>query len=197
MRPAAAARGLGAFLLAVLLLVACNRAEQPYHGVDVSGMDGGGDFTLTAHDGGPFRPGDLRGKVVLIFFGYTHCPDICSPALLRLARLMDALGARAEGVQVLFVTVDPERDSPGQLAGFVPRFHPRFIGLTGSPEEIRRVTAAYRVAYERRSDRPGMFVHSGSVFVLDGDGRLRLMFRDGMPVAEMAADLKRILAEGA
>lgn len=191
-----ARRWLPPTLAIMAFLGACGPEPQPYKGVDISRMAGGGDFTLTAHTGRPLQLTDLRGKVVLIFFGYSHCPDICSPALLRLANVIRDLGPQAEQVQVLFITVDPERDTPQRLAEFVPRFHPSFIGLTGSPEEIKRVAGLYRVAYERNTENPGLFVHSGNVFALDRRGRTRLMFRDGTAPADMAADVRRLLREG-
>jgi len=184
-----------AALLLSLFTAGCGEPPPQYKGVDLSVVPGGGDFELTAHSGERFRLADQRGRLVLIFFGYSHCPDICSPALTRLALLMQDLGKQAEQVQVLFITVDPQRDTVAQLADFVPRFDPRFVGLTGSDQEITAVAAQYHSAYERVPGKTGMFAHSGNVYVVDRQGRLRLAFRDAMALPDMRHDLSLLLAE--
>lgn len=183
------------FLLAAFV-AACAPAKPAFKGTDISGVEWGGDFTLTAHTGSPVKASDFKGKVLILFFGYTHCPDICAPTLSRLAGLMQKLGADAQRVQVLFVTVDPKHDTVKQLAGFVPKFHPAFIGLTGTVSEIGRVTQEYKVAYaENPKSTPSQTLvdHSGGMLVKDTAGKLRLLFKNDMPMEDMAHDVRRLL----
>ncbi len=163
---------------------------------DISSVDWGGNFTLVSHRGRPVSTEAFRGKVLVLFFGYTHCPDICGPTLAKLAALQKELGRDAECVQVLFVTVDPQRDIPEQLARFVSAFDPSFIGLRGTAEQIAAVAREYKVGYRRNPASPAAqptIQHAGSIFVKDGAGRLRLLFQDETPVADMAHDIRLLL----
>ena len=181
---------------AALMLVACTPPKPEFRGTDLSMVQWGKDVTLTAHTGARVSTADFRGKVTVLFFGYTHCPDICTPTLTKLAAVREALGADADQVQVLFITVDPQHDTPKQLAAFVPKFDPSFIGLTGAPAEIGAVAAEYKVAYAHAPARPQQQVlidHSGGMLVKDRTGRLRLLFKNDMPVADIAADLRQLL----
>ena len=185
-----------AFLLVALFVAACAPAKPAFKGTDISGVEWGGDFELTAHTGQRVKASDAKGKVLLLFFGYTHCPDICAPTLARLASLMQQLGPEAERVQVLFVTVDPRHDTVEQLAGFVPKFHPAFIGLTGTAREIGRVAQDYKVAYAENPQSASSQIlvdHSGGMLVKDATGKLRLLFRNGMSVNDMAHDVRLLL----
>lgn len=190
-------RGLAGLFAAALLLPAC--AEQPvFRGTDVSRVDWGGDFTLVSHRGSPVSTEAFRGKVLILFFGYTHCPDICGPTLAKLAALRKQLGSDAGQVQILFITVDPERDTTGQLARFVSKFDPGFVGLTGTPDQIAAVAREYKVGYMQNPGSPAAsptIRHSGSVFVKDATGKLRLLFKNEMPVADMTHDIRRLLEE--
>ena len=135
----------------------------------------GGAFELTAHDGRRVRDAEFRGLAMLVFFGFTHCPDVCPTALARVAEVLDALGPDADSVRALFVSVDPRRDTPELLAGYVAHFSPRILGLTGSETEIAAVARAYRVYYKAHADaasNPNYLVdHSGFVYVMDRAGR--------------------------
>ncbi len=135
----------------------------------------GGAFELTAHDGRRVRDAEFRGHAMLVFFGFTHCPDVCPTALARVAEVLDALGPDAGSVRALFVSVDPRRDTPELLAGYVAHFSPRILGLTGSETEIAAVARAYRVYYKAHADaatNPNYLVdHSGFVYVMDRTGR--------------------------
>ncbi len=185
------------FLFAAFV-VACAPAKPAFRGTDIGSVNWGGDFTLTAHTGNRINASDFKGKVLILFFGYTHCPDICAPTLSRLAGLMQKLGADAERVQVLFVTVDPKHDTVKQLASFVPKFHPAFIGLTGTAQEIGRVTQEYKVAYAEnpKSTSSQILVdHSGGMLVKDTTGKLRLLFKNDMSAEDMAHDVRRLLKE--
>ncbi len=184
------------------LLIACGPAAQPgFKTTDVSQVAWGNDFELTSHTGERLNTAALRGRVLLLFFGYTHCPDICAPALTKLASLRSKLGEDAGRVQVLFVTVDPVRDTPSQLAGFVPRFDPTFIGVTGRPAEIAAVAQDYKVAYQAPAlqhvhGKAEVIDHSGGVFAKDARGRLRLYMREDTSLDDMLHDVRLLLQEG-
>lgn len=182
-------------ILLALSLAACAPAPK-FKGTDLSAVDWGGNFELTAHTGARVKASDFHGKAVVLFFGYTHCPDICAPTLAKLAQLMQRLGDDAARVQVLLVTVDPRHDTPERLAGFVPKFHPTFVGLTGTEEEIAAVAREYKVAYHAQA--PGetgqvLIDHYGGLMVKDATGKLRLLFKNEMPVEDMEHDVRLLL----
>jgi protein SCO1/2 len=183
------------FLLAALSITACSPSAPTFKGTDISGVDWGGDFELTAHTGRRMKISDLHGKVVILFFGYTHCPDICAPTLVRLAQLNKQMGEDGRRVQVVFVTVDPKHDTVAQLAGFVPKFDPAFIGLTGSDREIAAVARDYKVAFASNPQSPAFVDHSSSLMVKDVTGKLRLLFKNDMAVEDMAHDVRQLLRE--
>jgi protein SCO1/2 len=178
-----------------LALAACTQDKSFRTSELPPDADWGGDFVLTAHDGRRVNSADFRGQVQLIFFGYTHCPDICSPTLAKLATLLRDLGPQAERVQVLFVTVDPAHDTPAQLAGFVPRFHLAILGLTGTNEEIAAVTRAYRVGFQPAAGGDGSIAHAGGIFIRDAGGRLRLYAKEGVAPQDLLHDVRRLLKE--
>jgi protein SCO1/2 len=184
-------------LLSILfLLTACAPADKGFKSADLSMVDWGGDFTLTAHTGQPLNTAELRGKVVAIFFGYTHCPDICAPTLAKLALVRKQLGPDADKVQVLFVTVDPKHDTAATLAGFVPKFDPSFIGLTGSEAAIGAVARDHKVAFQANPGAaPGhvLIDHFGGVMVKDAKGKLRLLIKNDAPVEDIAHDLRKLV----
>lgn len=148
----------------------------------------GGPFTLTDHTGRRRSDAEFRGKVLLIYFGYMFCPDVCPTDLLTIGRALDDLGLAGEQVQPLFVSVDPERDTPERLAQYVSSFHPRLIGLTGSADEIRRVARAYKVWYAKADDpRATSYVmeHSSYVYLVDRDGTFAGFLPPGTPLERM------------
>jgi len=184
------------FFLLALLLAACSPPASTFKATDISGVDwGSGDFELTAHTGKPVKAADFQGKVVVMFFGFTHCPDVCPPTMAKLAVLMKRLGDDAQRVQVLFVTVDPENDTVKQLAGFVPQFHPSFIGLTGTDKEIAAVTSEYKVAYSKNPKTPALVDHSTGILIKDAKGKLRLLVKNDVPVEDLEHDVKVLLKE--
>lgn len=188
------------FFFVALLLGACAPSKPAFKGMDISGVDWGGDFTLTAHTGKPVKASDFQGKAVVLFFGYTHCPDICVPTLTRLAAMLRQLGPEAERVQVLFVTVDPKHDTVAQLASFVPKFHPAFIGLTGSEQEIGKVAQDYKVAYQHNPKSTAgrvLIDHSGGMMVKDPKGKLRLLWKNDAAAEDMAHDVRLLLKPAA
>jgi len=183
--------------LACLLLVACSRAPVEFRNTDLTGATFGRQFTLNDHNAQTRSLGDFKGKVVVIFFGYTSCPDICPTALSRLAEVMKALGPEAEKVQVLFVSVDPERDTQERLKDFVPWFHPSFLGLYGDAAQTRAVSDEFRVFSSRRevgSQLGYVLDHSSGAYVYDPAGRLRLYVRDTASVEDIVADIRQLLA---
>jgi len=180
--------------LAVLVLAACS--PEAFRGRDISGVQWGGDFELVAHTGTRVKSSDFRGKVLVVFFGYTNCPDICAPTLVQLAQALRRLGDDAGRVQVVLVTVDPKRDTPAQLARFVSNFHPSFIGLTGSTPEIAAVAKEYRVPFDSHAHAGQHIAHSATILVKDSHGKLRLLFRDASVPEDIAHDLRLLLEQG-
>lgn len=187
-----------AFFLTVLFIAACSPSAPKFKSTDISGVEWGGDFTLTAHTGKPVKAADFNGKVVIMFFGYTHCPDICAPTLVKLDQVMKRLGDEAKNVQVLFITVDPAHDTVKQLAGFIPPFNPSFIGLTGSDKEIAAVASEYKVAYGKNlQSKPGQILvdHSTGILVKDRKGKLRLLVKNSVAVEDLVHDVRALLKE--
>ena len=164
---------------------------------DLTGADYGKEFSLTDHNGRARRLGDFRGKVVTLFFGYTQCPDVCPTNLTAMAQVMKLLGNDAERVQVLFVTVDPERDTKELLAQYVPSFYPTFLGLYGDESATRKTAQEFKVFYQKVPGKTAASYtvdHSAGTYVFDPKGRLRLYVRHGQTPQAIAADLKLLLA---
>jgi len=152
------------------------------------------EFELTQGNGSSFRLSEKQGDVVLLFFGYTSCPDVCPTTLSEMKRVMAELGADAENVQVVFVTVDPERDTPEKLKDYVSIFNPAFIGLSGSMEDLEKVWSDYGV-YREEEELPnsaaGYLVnHTARVYLIDRDGNLHLSYSYGTPTDDFVHDLK-------
>jgi protein SCO1/2 len=180
----------------VALLLACNRAPVAFRNTDLTGATFGRQLTLTDHHGQARSLTDFRGKAIVVFFGYTSCPDICPTMLARLAEVMKALGGDAQRVQVLFVTVDPARDSGERLKDFVPWFDPTFLGLRGDEAQIRVVTEEFRVFAARKAvdgELGYVIDHSAGAYVFDPAGRLRLYVKDTASVEDVAADIRLLL----
>jgi len=180
-------------LISAILLAACSPAKPVFKGTDVTGVPWGGDVTLTSHRGTPQKLSDFKGKVVVVFFGFTHCPDICTPTMAKLAAAMRELGDKADGVQVVFITVDPDNDTPAVLAKFVPAFYPTFIGLTGSVGQIVGAQREFKIVAE--GEGGGTIVHSGNFMLKGRDGRLRVILRNDAPVSDVVHDISQLLAE--
>lgn len=185
--------------LGLALLAACGPDGPKFRSTDITGADFGKELSLTGHDGKPRTLADFRGKLVVLFFGYAHCPDVCPTTLAEMAAAMKALGADAGRVQVLFVTVDPERDTAEVLAKYVPAFDARFLGLTGDAAAIRRAAKEFKIFYEKRQgSAPGAYTvdHSAQSYVIDAQGRLRLLVRHERIAEDLAQDLRTLLKEG-
>jgi protein SCO1/2 len=192
----ACVRQLAVTLLALGLLAACTPSEPVFHSTDITGADYGKSLRLTDHHGRVRTLADFRGKVVTIFFGYTQCPDVCPTALSDMSTVVQQLGPDGDKIQVLFVTVDPERDSPALLAEYVPVFDERFLGLHGTPEQIAEVARDFRIFYRKSGDLDGHYTidHSAGTYVFDPQGRLRLYMRHAEDPAKVAADIGALLA---
>jgi len=196
--------GLLLALLLSLLLGACGPdagsttpGKSPFQGTDITGVDWGKDFQLTDHNGKRRSLADFHGKVVVLFFGYTHCPDVCPTTLGELGITLKRLGPDASKVQVLFVTIDPARDTPDLLAQYVPSFNSTFLGLTGTEEEVAQAAKSFKVFYKKQEgkSKAGYSMdHSANTFVIDSQGRLRLLFGFGAGAAPLVHDIQQLLA---
>lgn len=166
-----------------------------FQGRDISGSLTLQDFTLTDHNGQPRKLSEFRGKAVAVYFGYTHCPDVCPTTLAELAQSMRELGPQADQVQVLFITIDPARDTQALLKSYAPAFDPRFIGLTGSPAQIASVAGQFRALYRRQDGANGDYTmdHSAGAYLLDRDGKLRVEVPYGSGAATFTHDLRALL----
>lgn len=184
------------FFSLALLLAGCSEQKQ-FISTDLSMVDWGKDFRLTDHNGQPRSLADFKGKAVVLFFGYTQCPDVCPTTLSTMRDAMKLLGDDAKRVQVLFATVDPARDTPQLLAQYVPAFHPSFLGLYADEQGIAAVAKDFKVFYAKSPGKtPDTYSidHSTGSYAFDAQGKLRLLLRHGEAPANVAADLKLLLA---
>lgn len=185
--------------LVLLSLVACqpqNAAETKLVATDISGADFPVTLRLTDHTGKARSMDDFKGKVVALFFGYTNCPDVCPTTMSDLKQTMKLLGEQANDVQVLFVTLDPARDTQEVLAQFVPAFDPRFIGLRGTEEEIAATAAVFKIFSNKvKSEGASGYTldHSAGMYVFDKAGKIRLYVEYGEKPADLSNDLKTLM----
>lgn len=182
---------------AALALAACQPAPTPeFLATDITGAEFARDFSLVDHNGQTRTLADFRGKVVAIFFGYTHCPDVCPTTLSDFAAALRQLGPEAERVQVIFVTVDPARDTPELLRQFVPAFNPGFLGMYTDPETLRQLAKEFKVVYQKTAVKAAddyLIDHSAGTYVYDPQGNLRLLMPYGTRPDAIAQDLKTLL----
>lgn len=195
-------------LAAVFSLAACKREDaaslatafsvrDSFKNTDITGLDYGKDFALPDHNGKLRTLADFKGKAVVIFFGYTQCPDVCPTTMAEMATVMQQLGPLADRVQVLFVTLDPERDTPELLSKYVPSFDPRFLGLVGDNAATEKVAKEFKVFYQKvPGKQPGSYTvdHTAGSYVFDPQGRIRLFLRHGQGPEPIAHDLKLLLS---
>lgn len=184
---------------AAALLAACERspAKASFKATDITGADYGKTLSLTDHAGKPRTLADFQGKAVVVFFGFTQCPDVCPTTLATMAEAMKTLGAESDRVQVVFVTLDPERDTPAVLSQYVTAFDPRFLGLVGTPEQTKDTAREFKVFFQKvpgKTEGTYGIDHTAASFVIDPKGRLRLYVRHQQTAADVASDLKQILA---
>jgi len=181
-----------------LYLSGCVPSPPVFKNTDLTGADCCRDFRLTDHKGQVRTLADFRGKVVVMFFGYTQCPDVCPSTMMEMTAVMQQLGADAQRVQLLFVTVDPERDTPELLANYVPAFNPSFIGLFGDLETTARTAKEFRVFFQKQpGSTPTSYTvdHTAGSYVFDTQGRVRLFTRYGDGGANLVADLRALLKQ--
>lgn len=186
-------------LVFALALTGCGEPKlpSPFHAAEVSSSFSQADFRLKDPVGNIRTLADFRGKVVVLFFGYVHCPDVCPTTLADLAQVMRLLGPQADRVQVLFVTVDPDRDTPALLAEYVPAFHPSFLGLYGTPQETAEVAKRFNIVYQKQPSASGYNVdHSAGSYLIDPAGRVRLLAPYAQQAEWLAADIRLLLALG-
>ncbi|NBQ48793.1 MAG: SCO family protein [Sphingobacteriia bacterium] len=183
-------------LLATFLSVGCGTPAH-FNATDLTGSSIGVDFSLKDTSGKQRRLSDFKGKVAIVFFGYTQCPDVCPTTLSVLQETLKLLGKDADRVQVLFITLDPERDTAALLAQYVPSFHPSFLGLSGSATETEAVAKAFKVFYKKQDGTlPGRYSidHSTGSYLYDPAGRLRLYLKYGDSPQRIAEDINQLLA---
>lgn len=180
--------------LAAMLLAAC--APQKFNSVDITGANYARDFALTDHTGAPRRLADFKGKVAVVFFGFAQCPDVCPTTLAEMAEIKRRLGADGDRLQVIFVTVDPERDTREVLAQYVPAFDKSFVGLSGTPEQTLATAQEFKIFFQKvPGATPTSYTidHTAGSYVFDRDGKVRLFVRHKQDIDSVVADLKRLL----
>ncbi|MBS0391917.1 MAG: SCO family protein [Proteobacteria bacterium] len=177
---------------------ACTPKGPKFQGVDLTGAEYARDLPLTDQYGKPRSLKDFAGKVVVVFFGYTQCPDVCPTSMSELAEVKRSLGAEGDRLQGIFVTVDPERDTPDMLKAYMANFDPSFIALRGTPEQLAAVAKDFKIYYKRVDGQtPTSYTmdHSAGSYVYDTKGRLRVYHRYGSGAQSLAADVRALLDE--
>jgi len=178
------------------LLASCGGGAQKFNNVDITGAAYARDFALTDHTGTPRTLADYRGKVVAIFFGFTQCPDVCPTTLTDMAQVKKQLGKDGDQLQVLFITVDPERDTQAVLARYVPAFDASFVALRGSVEQTAITAKEFKVFYQKVTGKtPTSYSidHTAGTYIIDRKGNVRLFVRLEQGVEPLVEDLKRLL----
>ena len=194
--PQASRRHLMVLGLGTALLAACSEKKPVFSSLDVSGSEMGQDFAIKDHNGKIRRLADFKGKVVVMFFGYTQCPDVCPTTMTELVEVKRLLGKDGERLQPLFVTVDPQRDTPELLKAYMANFDPAFLALCPTPAELTDVAASFKVYYKKVGDAGSATYtmdHSAGSYVFDPQGRVRLFVRYGLGAQPLAADIAQLL----
>ncbi|MFN7122231.1 MAG: SCO family protein [Hydrogenophaga sp.] len=191
-------RLLGATLGATGLFIAgCSEPAASFSGIDITGADYATGFSLTDHNGQPRTLADFKGKAVVLFFGFTQCPDVCPTTMTELAEAKRLLGADGERLQGLFVSIDPERDTPEIMKQYMASFDPSFLALYAAPDQLAALAKSYKMYYKKvDGPTPTSYTmdHSAGSYVYDTQGRIRLYHRYGSGAPALAADLKKLLA---
>jgi protein SCO1/2 len=191
-------KGLALALLAAAILVACGPPPPPFNATEVTNLAYGRGLGIPDTEGKIRRIDDFKGQVTLVFFGFTRCPDVCPTTLMRLRQVRNALGGDAGKVQVLLVSVDPERDTPDRLGAYVKSFDESFIGLRPEPGDLERVIKAFHAIAVKvpTSGDDYTIDHSATIYVYDRENQLRLIAQPTLEIDLFAADLKRLAQEG-
>ena len=181
------------------ILAACKPAAAPkasFNAIDLTGADYGKDFAMPDQNGQRRTVADFKGKVTLLFFGYTQCPDVCPTTLTDLAAVKQKLGAKGDQLQVIFVSVDPARDTPDILKAYMANFDPSFLALRGSDDELAAIAKEFKIYYKRvEGSTPTSYTmdHTAGDYIFDPQGRLRLYSRYGTPVETLAKDIEQLI----
>ena len=184
-------------LVAAALAAACGESKPQFNAIDLTGADYAKDFHLADTDGKVRSLADFKGKVVAVFFGYTQCPDVCPTTMAELAQAKKELGPGGDKLQVVFITVDPERDTPKVLKGYMANFDPTFIGLVPTAEQLAQVAKDFKVYYKKaEGPTPTSYTmdHSAATYVYDPQGRLRLYAKFGGGPQVLVSDIKKLLS---
>lgn len=193
-------RGAGAAgALAVLGLTACSEAKPSFNAIDLTGAEYARDFRLTDMNGRERTLADFKGKVVAVFFGFAQCPDVCPTTMLEMKQIKDKLGADGDKLQVVYITVDPERDTAEVMKAYMQAFDPSFLALIPTAEQLAATAKDYKVYYKKVEGKtPTSYTmdHSAATYLYDPQGRLRLYARYGTPVDAMTADIQALLKQG-
>lgn len=183
-------------VLLMLYVTACTNSTEKFINTDLTGLDYAKDFALTDQNGKARTLADFKGKAVVVFFGYTQCPDVCPTTMVEMAAVMKQLGDLANQVQVLFVTVDPERDTQALLAAYVPNFDARFLGLYGDHVATEKIAKDFKIFYQKvpgKTESSYTVDHTAGSYVFDREGRIRLFLRHGQGADPITHDLKILL----
>ena len=179
------------------LLTACGPEPKPsFSGTDISGTGLGKELVMLDHTGQPRTLADYKGKALVVFFGFTHCPDVCPTALAQLAQTLQLLGDRAGEVQIAMISVDPERDTPEIMARYVKAFDNSFVGLTGTPQQLQQTAKSFKAYYAKVPDKANnsyTMDHSASFYLFDKNGQARVLASGTSSAQDLAKDIKSIL----
>jgi protein SCO1/2 len=194
-------RKLLILLCCSLVLAGCDfktpTPKASFINTDVTGLGFGKDFALTDHTGQPRTLADYKGKVVAVFFGYTQCPDVCPTTLAEMAQVKQQLGADGDRLQVLFITVDPERDTQDVLAGFVPAIDPSFVGLRGNTEQTEQAQKEFKIFAQKVKGKDGKSYtidHTAATYLIDPQGQMRLFVHYGQDAQSLLKDIRQLLS---
>jgi protein SCO1/2 len=186
----------GAAVVAGVNLAACTESKPSFNAVDITGADYAKDFSLTDAEGRVRKMADFKGKAVVLFFGYAQCPDVCPTTMSEMAQVKQQLGADGDKLQVLFVTVDPARDTPEVMKAYMGAFDPSFVALIPTPDQLAAMTKDFKVYYKKvdgKTPTSYSMDHSAASYIYDPQGRLRLYARYGAGVPAMVSDIKALL----
>ena len=189
---------LSGFIAILFLVTACVRSPASFKATDITGATFARDFALTDHGGQPRSLADFKGKVVVVFFGYVQCPDVCPTTLSTLREVREKLGADGDKLQVVFITVDPERDTGEVMSLYVPAFHPSFVGLRGDAATTEKVAKEFRILFLKNPGKtPTSYTvdHSAGVFIFDTQGKIRLYASQNMTVDAYVHDIQALLGK--
>ncbi|CAM5223187.1 hypothetical protein CDEF62S_00032 [Castellaniella defragrans] len=183
-------------MLLSLQLAGCGHVKPSFKGSDITGTNLGSSLSMTDRSGHVRTLADYRGKVLIVYFGYTHCPDVCPTTMAELARVMHLLKGEAENTQVIMISVDPQRDTPAIVDTYAKVFYPTFVGLSGTPAQLKQTAASFKVYYARipgKAPDDYSMGHSSRIYLFDREGQDRVLFDSTAPAADIAHDIRQLL----